>query len=99
MILEESAPNLETLLRGDDETFVNNVYKTLLRRAPDQDGLSNYLSQLQHGVSRENMVTDIAASEEARLVGARLTGLENLTTARKADNARKGIMGWFSKNH
>ena len=98
MILEESAPNLETLLRGDDETFVNNVYKTLLRRAPDEDGLSNYLSQLQHGVSRVNMVADVAGSEEARLVGARLPGLDTLLTARKAHPA-KGIMGWFSKKH
>ena len=95
VLLAESAPDLETLLRGDDATFVNSLYKTLLHRAPDESGLGNYLSQLQGGATRESIVIEVARSEEARHVGARLPGL-GLTPARKARNTT-GILGWFSK--
>jgi Domain of unknown function (DUF4214)/Right handed beta helix region len=53
------APNLNT-------AFLNGVYRNLLNRAPDPAGLSNWLDQLQSGVSESSVVTQITDSQEHR---------------------------------
>lgn len=93
---DKGAENLAVLLQGDDLMFLDSLYNTLLLRAPDDDGLKNYLSQLERGALREDIVADVASSEEGRRIDARLPGLEKLLAARKRRRS-KGIFSWFSK--
>jgi glycogen(starch) synthase len=49
-----------------DREFVTSLYKVILRRSPDTDGLSGHLASLAGGRSRAEVVRDIATSDEAR---------------------------------
>ena len=93
---DKGAENLAVLLQGDDLMFLDSLYNTLLLRAPDDDGLKNYLSQLERGTLREEIVADVASSEEGRRIDARLPGLEKLLVARKRQRSKR-ILSWFSK--
>lgn len=48
-----------------DEDFIASLFKTLLGRAPDPDGLAYYLAVLKNGITREAVQESIASSEEA----------------------------------
>lgn len=53
----------------NDEDFVTAAYKTLLKRAPDQEGQQHYLDSLRKGKSRQHVLRDIASSKEAKALG------------------------------
>ena len=48
-----------------DEEFIKGLYIYGLNRAPDQEGLTNWLSQLQSGMSRGTVLLAFINSEEA----------------------------------
>lgn len=50
---------------ASDADFIAALYKTLLGRAPDSDGLAYYLTVLKNGITREAVKESIASSEEA----------------------------------
>ncbi|KMO36674.1 hypothetical protein VQ03_20140 [Methylobacterium tarhaniae] len=47
-----------------DSAFVSLMYNNMLGRAPDQGGLENWTKELSHGMSREDLVINIAKSLE-----------------------------------
>ncbi len=47
-----------------DTAFVSLMYQNLFGRAPDQGGLENWTNALSHGMSREDVVVNIAKSIE-----------------------------------
>ena len=49
---------------GTDAGWVNALYQTVLGRPADSGGMSYWLSQLASGVSRANVATGFAASQE-----------------------------------
>lgn len=56
----------DTVLRmASDEDFIATLFKTLLGRAPDPDGLAYYLAVLKNGIAREAVKESIASSAEA----------------------------------
>ena len=91
----QGAENLEVMLQGDDLTFMNSLYNTLLLRAPDEGGLESYLARLERGIEREVIVAEVANSEEGQKIGARLDGLDSLLKSQKPVE-KKGVMSWFS---
>ncbi len=47
-----------------DTAFVSLMYQNMFGRAPDQGGLENWTNALSHGMSREDVVVNIAKSLE-----------------------------------
>jgi hypothetical protein len=68
--------SLEELLKFEDQAFVENTYRQLLRRFPEAGALSGNLHALREGtVSREDIIRFILDSSEARSVGVRVIGV------------------------
>lgn len=66
---------LAELLELHDEAFVHSAYQQILGRTPDPGGLSNYLAQVRAGVSRSQIVAELAESAEGKLNRRELPGL------------------------
>jgi len=61
--------DLGFLLRFEDEEFVHNAYKLILRRDADPDGFNNYLHHLRAGMEKVVIARAIASSAEAKSKG------------------------------
>jgi hypothetical protein len=66
---------LRDILQLNGIQFLVGSYGRLLRRQPDESGISHYLPRLLDGTPKIRILTDIAASGEAREKAAHLTGL------------------------
>lgn len=71
---DKAVYDLDELLQGNDEEFVQLIFLALLKRQIDPVGREYYLSRLDSGVSRENVIAQILKSKEAAHV--RVTGVE-----------------------
>jgi hypothetical protein len=78
----EGAINIERwcdvheLLKYEDEEFINEAYHRLFGRKPDADGREYYLSCIRtHTFTKEEVLRDLAESEEARSKNVRILGL------------------------
>jgi GT2 family glycosyltransferase len=60
------ARHVRQLLDREGEDFIVSAYVTLFNRLPDSDGLVNYLTELQSGVSKLEIVSRLRKSTEAR---------------------------------
>ena len=85
IIAEENKAHVQQFMQYYDEEFVRVVYLYYLGREPDRPGLEYYARQLQLGVSRQQILIDIARSREARLRGRSATGQNSLETAISLD--------------
>ncbi|MGF6742043.1 FkbM family methyltransferase [Paraburkholderia atlantica] len=70
-----ASENFKALLQYQDYQFVESAYLTLLKRNPDSDGGSYYLGRLRSGVPKIQILGQLYASEEARMMGVQLPGL------------------------
>src|SRR5207245_11747428 len=59
-----AAPALE-----DDLRFIDALYRAVLSRAPDADGLDRWTTHLRAGGSRLDLLAELSASSEARARG------------------------------
>jgi glycosyltransferase involved in cell wall biosynthesis len=84
--------NLKTLLQQNDNHFIEFAYQTLLRRSPDDEGLTYYLKRLSEGVPKLRILGQIAASAEARKLGVKLPGLNKAIRQQKMIDAP--FFGW-----
>ena len=75
--------HVNQLIALNDIALVESLYRTLLKRAPDPDGMEFYVGQLRSGFSKASMVVAIAASPEARAAGLELPGLRKFIAAQK----------------
>jgi Domain of unknown function (DUF4214) len=66
-----------------DMAYIESVYKAILQRPADQDGLNHYRAAMQNGLSRTDVLLSLVRSEEfvKRLVPAD-RGLPNLRELR-----------------
>jgi hypothetical protein len=62
----------------DDTGFVTQLYKNILHRSPDSDGLAFHMHDLQNGVPRYDVLIHFSESPEnqARLVGVIENGMD-----------------------
>jgi FkbM family methyltransferase len=58
--------HVNELLALDGDAFVTAAYHTLLRRAPDPEGLRNYVRELNSGVSKLTIVSKLRNSNEGQ---------------------------------
>lgn len=74
----QTARSIDELLNLCDIPFVNCAYRTILGRAPDPNGLKNYLDQVRKGVSKRQIVAELTQSDEGRNRTLDLPGLTEL---------------------
>lgn len=67
--------SLQEILALDGEEFVRAAYAAVLNRATDRDGLTNYVAELNAGVSKISILWRLHRSTEGRQQGAVLSGL------------------------
>jgi Domain of unknown function (DUF4214) len=88
--------NINQLLRLNDTTFITGVYKALLGRSPDPEGMQYYLGRLRAGYSKRSLIVQIADSKEARALAISLPGLNELRLSQKKSS--HWFWGMFSRN-
>jgi GT2 family glycosyltransferase len=66
------------LLALNGEEFIYGAYVTLFKRLPDSDGLGNYLTELQSGISKLEIVCRLRKSSEGRKYPHSLTGYRSI---------------------
>ena len=64
--------NLAELLEADDRSLVANLFRALLQREVDDDGLRNYLGALRGGASKARIFLSIISSAEAAEKGVKV---------------------------
>ncbi|SJZ89397.1 protein of unknown function [Trichlorobacter thiogenes] len=79
----DSANSLNELISHDGVFFVICIYKTILGRIPDYDGLVFYLNRLQQGVEKIEIIRQVYFSKEARSRSASLPGLTTAIVKRR----------------
>jgi FkbM family methyltransferase len=66
--------HIDELLALDGDAFVSAAYQTLLRRHPDPGGLRNYLRELNSGVSKLSVLSELRNSKEGQRQRVTLSG-------------------------
>ena len=61
----------------DDIDFVNNAYRGILQREPDEAGLDDYVASLRSGGSKEVILKALCQSEEAKKIGVFVGGFND----------------------
>ena len=72
------ARHVRELLDLNGEEFISGAYVTLFRRLPDSDGLVNYLTELQSGISKLEIVKRLRKSSEGRKYAHSLAGYRSI---------------------
>jgi len=68
--------HLEDLLVFNDEAFVRNAYRAILRREPDDSGFADYLENLRNGrISKVDVLSSLRFSPEGQLRDVKVSGL------------------------
>jgi len=68
--------NLNGLLSYQDEDFIRNAYRALLKREPDSDGFNDWLSRLRSGqLNKIEILGGISRSEEGCKRNVKIKGL------------------------
>jgi GT2 family glycosyltransferase len=65
---------VKRLLALDGEAFVYGCYVTILKRLPDSEGLMNYLTELQSGIGKLEIISRLRRSTEGQRANALLRG-------------------------
>ena len=90
-----AAKTIDELLSYHDKQFVSCSYLTLLGRKADPEGMSYYLGRLRAGYGKAKVITQLAESAEAKIIGTELAGLRELVLAQK--KADHWFWGFFSR--
>ena len=99
LIVESRAPlfpvarSLDELFSLHDEAFVDGVYKTVLARTPDFQGMAHYVGRLREGHSRSSVLYELSMSSEGRARNVRLPGLSRLQ--RFHPLGKVPLLGWL----
>lgn len=89
---ERDQYRLDDLLQYEDEEFVENAYRAVLRRAPDDQGLSQFTGQLRAGaLTKVEILAALRWSPEGLARSVHVDGLLIPTTLQKWK--RKPVVG------
>ena len=80
--------NFEQLLALDDESFIQEAYKLILRRSPEVADVRHYLRVLNMGADKWGVAINIATSPEAMRHEQTLEGLGQALTWRRKELRR-----------
>jgi hypothetical protein len=87
------AANIDELLALDDIAFIDCVYKTLLKRAPDAVGFGHYLQLIRSGAAKMQVVSRLCFSTEGRTRAFSLPGIKRAILQYWL--ARSPLTGWW----
>jgi GT2 family glycosyltransferase len=87
---DAKAIELDSLLALDGRDFVEHAYATLLRRPADDGGLRAYLTQLEQGTPKIEILQTLADSAEGLSRDVKLRGLDVMTLAHR--NPRRPLL-------
>ena len=85
--------NVNDLLDLHGESFLTQAYRIILGRNPDPGGLVNYMAKLKSGTSKLELLAQLAASQEAKKIGSKFPGLQEIT--RRHKYSKLPFMGWY----
>ena len=74
--LHPSIHSLDDLLACHDIAFINATYSVLLKRSPDEGGMTYYLRQLRSGIDKLHILNKVSRSQEAKRHNVQLPGLK-----------------------
>jgi hypothetical protein len=80
--------NFDQLLYLDDEAFIQETYKLILRRSPEAADVRNYLRALDMGADKWGIAINIALSQEAMRHEQTLEGLAQALNWRRKETRR-----------
>lgn len=75
--------SLDELLSYDNEQFVEGAYTALLGRKPDTEGMDYYLTRLQAGISKVEILAQIGNSAEGKARQIKIEGLDEAVRYQK----------------
>ncbi len=79
--------DLDDLLAFNDETFVRNAYRAILKREPDDAGFAKYLESLRDGRhSKVDILSSMRFSPEGHLRDVKVNGLKRSPLVRRVYN-------------
>ena len=84
------------LLVLNGRPFVEAAYSTLLGRPADESGLAFYLSEIESGVDKREVIRALATSPEGRAKGVQLEGLAELIAPPSPE--RKSLFARFLRH-
>ena len=67
----------DLLVLDDHSKLIEIAYWVLLKRAPDREGISNYLERLKDGMNKTQFLHSLFTSAECREIGVELPGLRD----------------------
>lgn len=70
------AKNIQQMLAFDDQSFIYCAYRTLLKREPDDLGMTYYLNRLRGGENKIQIVNELQASAEGSRIESNVAGLQ-----------------------
>lgn len=82
-MVEIEITHVNQLLLKNGSDFIEQAYRSVLRRAPDLGGREHFMSRLRSGDSKECILLDIAGSPEARALSCHLSGMSELRARNK----------------
>jgi hypothetical protein len=85
--------DLNALLGMNGVQFLVGAYGRLLRRLPDNGGISFYLPRMLRGVPKIEILAEIAASDEARSSATPVPGLSLAVSRYRM--SRRPFLGFF----
>ena len=88
--------SLLEVLALEGRPFVVPADSTLLRRPADESGLAFYLSEIESGVDKREVIRALATSPEGRAKGVQLEGLAELISP--PSPVRKSLFARFLKH-
>jgi hypothetical protein len=81
IVRASNTPHVDYFMHYYDEDFVRAAYLFYLGREPEPAGLQHHAQRLREGLSRQQILVDIAGSEEARSRNRHAAGERAIATA------------------
>lgn len=92
-LIKISSASLKDLFDKDNANFVKSIYRILLEREVDPEGLNFYLGKLASGLSRTELIYQILRSSEGSKSGVKVIGLAGILDRYK--KSFKSPLGMF----
>ncbi|MFC7206852.1 DUF4214 domain-containing protein [Comamonas endophytica] len=91
--MSTTASTLEELLTINGQQFIESAYRALLKRDPDSEGKLYYLSRLEAGYSKMQIISQLHFSKEGKERKPKLPGLDS--AIKKYKRSQTPLVGWI----
>lgn len=78
-LIRRNCIDISGILELEDDKFVEQLYRVLLKREGDKGGIRSNLDALKHGVTRGEIILNMASSDEALIKNVTAVGLKDIS--------------------